>query len=133
MVNVEVSHLHGDDGRFLGEVRRALHPQGRFLYADYRTQTKIARLEQLARAAGLAGELRDITPNVVSACELDADRRRRIIRAGLPWYARLVLTSSLEGYSGLPGTPNLERFRSRDRMYFLGCLSPGPEDVVSVS
>ncbi len=133
VVNVEASHAYGDDARFLGEVRRVLHPQGRFLYADYRTRAKMARLEELASAAGLAGELRDITPNVVSACELDAERRRTIIRAGLPWYARLVLTSSLEGYSGLPGTANLERFRSRDRMYFLGCLSPRPEDVVSVS
>ena len=79
-------------------------------------------------AAGLAGELRDITPNVVSACELDAERRRRIIRAGLPWYARLLLTGSLEGYSGLPGTLNFERFRSGDRMYFLGCMSPCPQD-----
>jgi SAM-dependent methyltransferase len=129
VVNVEASHAYGDDATFLREVRRVLHPQGRFLYADYRTRTKVARLEQLARAAGLAGELRDITLNVVSACELDAARRRKIIRTGLPWYARLLLTSSLEGYSGLPGTPNLERFRGGDRMYFLSCMSPCQQDV----
>ena len=78
-------------------------------------------------------ELRDITRNVVSACELDAERRRSTIRAGLPWYARLLLTRSLERYSALPGTPNLKRFRSGDRMYFLGCMSPCRQDVVSDS
>jgi SAM-dependent methyltransferase len=132
VVNVEASHAYGDDARFLAEVRRVLHAEGRFLYADYRTRSKMGRLVELARAAGLAGELRDITHHVASACELDADRRRTMIRTGLPWYARLLLTSSLEGYSGLPGTPNLERFKSGDRMYFLACLSPSPQYAVRV-
>ena len=72
VVNVEASHAYGNDASFLREVRRVLHPRGQFLYADYRRRSKIAGLEQLARSAGLAGELRDITRNVVSACELDA-------------------------------------------------------------
>ena len=129
MVNVEASHAYGDDAAFLREVRRVLHPRGRFLYADYRTRRKIPRLEQLARAAGLAGALRDVTPNVVGACELDAERRRRIIRSGLPWYSHLLLANGLEGYSGLPGTLNFERFRSGDRMYFLSCMLPWRQDV----
>ena len=104
-------------------------PSGRFLYADYRTRRKMPRLEELARAAGLDGELRDITPNVVGACELDAERRRRMIRSGLPWYARLLLTRRLEGYSGLPGTLTFERFRGGDRMYFLTCMAPGDRQV----
>ena len=86
-------------------------------------------LEQLACAAGLAGDLRDITLNVVRACELDAERRRRIIHTGLPWYVRPLLASSLEGYAGLPGTFTYERFRSGDRMYFLTCMTPSKQDV----
>ncbi len=124
VVNVEASHAYGDDAAFLREVRRVLHPQGRFLFADYRASRKVACLEETASAAGLAGELRDITSNVVSACELDAERRRRIIRAGLPWYCRPMFSGSLEGYSSLPGTSNFERFRSGDRMYFLTCMRP---------
>lgn len=124
VINVEASHAYGDDAAFLTEVRRVLAPGGRFLFADYRTRRKIHVLEELACAAGLAGELRDITTNVVNACQLDAERRRRMIRTGLPWYARPLLTGSFEGYSGLPGTVNFDRFRSGNRMYFLTCMSP---------
>lgn len=123
VVNVEASHAYGDDARFFREVRRVLRPGGRFLFADYRTRSKIAIMRELAEAAGLAGDLRDITANVVNACELDADRRRKMIRANLPWYARPLLGGSLEGYSGLPGTRNFERFRTGDRMYFLSCMT----------
>ena len=57
VVSVEASHAYGDDSAFLREVRRVLCPQGRFLFADYRTRSKIPILERHARAAGLAGEL----------------------------------------------------------------------------
>ena len=87
-----------------------LSPQGRILYADYRTRRKIPRLEQLALASGLAGELRDITKNVVSACELDAERRRGVIRSGVPWFYRLLLSGHFERYAALPGTFTFERF-----------------------
>lgn len=129
VVSVEASHAYGNDDAFLREVRRVLRPRGQFLFTDYRTRRKIAVLEQLARAAGLAGELHDITTNVVSACELDAQRRRDIIRSGLPWYYRPLLASILERYSGLPGTRTYERFRSGDRMYFLTCMTPSEQDL----
>jgi ubiquinone/menaquinone biosynthesis C-methylase UbiE len=130
VVNVEASHAYGDDTSFLREVRRVLRPSGRFLFADSRTRRKMPRLEQLAHSAGLEGELRDITPNVVSACEQDAERRREIIRSGLPWYSRPMLAGLLQYYSGLPGTPKFERLRDGDRMYFLTCMTPrAPRDV----
>jgi ubiquinone/menaquinone biosynthesis C-methylase UbiE len=122
-VSVEASHAYGDDAAFLREVARVLRPGGRFLLADYRTRRKVHRLEQLAHAAGLRGELRDITPNVVSACELDAERRRGIIRSGVPWHYRLLFSGSIKRYSGLPGTVTYERFRNGDRMYFLSCMT----------
>lgn len=122
VINVEASHAYGNDTAFLREVSRVLRSDGCFLYADYRTRKKVRRLEQSISAAGLSGDLHDITDNVVGACDLDAERRRRIIRGGLRWYHRPLLTSSLEGYSGLPGTPNCERFRSGDRIYFLACM-----------
>ena len=86
VINVEASHAYRDDAAFLREVKRVLRAGGRFLYADHRTGRKMPRLEQLARAAGFVGPLRDVTPNVVRACELDSERRRALIRAGLPWW-----------------------------------------------
>ena len=124
VVSVEASHAYGNDPAFLREVRRVLRPRGRFLYADYRTRRKVPKLERLARAAGLDGELRDITSNVVSACEHDAERRREIIRSNLPWYYRWLVGARVERYSGLPGTATFERFRGGDRMYFLTCMTP---------
>lgn len=123
IVSVEASHAYGDDAAFLREVVRVLRPGGRFLYADYRKRRKVHQLERLTRAAGLRGELRDITSNVVTACELDAERRRGIIRSGVPWYCRLLLSESFERYAGLPGTLTFERFRNGDRMYFLTCMT----------
>ena len=72
---------------------------------------KVHRLEQLAHAAGLRGELRDITPNVVSACELDAERRQGIIRSGVPWYHRILFreaSSAIRAYRErhLPALPH---------------------------
>jgi SAM-dependent methyltransferase len=123
VVNVEASHAYGDERAFLAEVRRVLRAGGRFLYADHRTTRKMARLEKRLRRAGLAGTLRDITANVVRACELDSARRRALIRAGLPWWWRPFGIRRLEQYAGLPGTEACERLRRRDRTYFMACLT----------
>ena len=129
VVNVEASHAYRDDAAFLREVRRVLRAGGRFLYADHRTGRKLPRLERSARAAGLVGPLRDVTPNVVRACELDAERRRALIRSGLPWWYRPLGVARIEGYAGIPGTIAFERLRSRDRVYFIACLAPAQEEL----
>jgi len=129
VINVEASHAYGDEAAFLGEVRRVLRTGGRLLYGDYRTRRKISRLEQRLRAAGLAGPLRDITPNVVRACELDSARRRALIRSGLPWWCRPLGVGRLEQYAGIPGTAVFERLRNRDRMYFIACLTMLPGEL----
>jgi SAM-dependent methyltransferase len=123
VINVEASHAYGDEAAFFAEVRRVLRTGGRLLYADYRTRRKVPRLERRLRAAGLSGRLRDITPNVVRACELDSERRRALIRSGLPWWCRRLGVGRLEQYAGIPGTAAYERLRNRDRMYFIACLT----------
>ena len=125
VINLEASHAYGDEAAFFGEVGRVLRAEGRLLYGDHRTSRKMGRLEQHLRAAGLGGMLRDITANVVRACELDSTRRRALIRSGLPWWCRPLGVGRLEQYAGIPGTAAFERLRSRDRTYFVGCLTLG--------
>jgi SAM-dependent methyltransferase len=129
VINVEASHAYGDDAAFLREVRRVLRPGGRLLYADHRTRRKLPGLEQRLRAAGLTGPLRDVTSNVVRACELDSPRRRALIRAGLPRWYRPLGVARLEQYAGIPGTAAYERLRSRERIYFIACLTMAERDL----
>jgi ubiquinone/menaquinone biosynthesis C-methylase UbiE len=123
VVNVEASHVYGDDDSFFREVSRVLTRDGKFLYADYRHRDNVPALQRLARDTGFAGTFHDITANVVAACELDAGRRQALIRAGVPWYYRILANQQLKRYAAIPGTPNFERFRGGDRMYFMTCLT----------
>jgi hypothetical protein len=129
VINVEASHAYRDDAAFLREVRRVLGVRGRFLYADHRTRRKVPRLEQMACGAGFAGPLHDVTPSVVRSCELDSERRRTLIRSGLPWWYRPFGRRRLERYAGIPGTAAFERLRTRDRTYFIACLTVAQGDL----
>jgi ubiquinone/menaquinone biosynthesis C-methylase UbiE len=123
VVNVEASHVYGDDDSFFREVSRVLTRNGKFLYADYRRRDNVPALQRLARDTGFSGTFHDITANVVAACELDAGRRQALIRAGVPWYYRILANQQLKRYAAIPGTPNFQRFRDGDRMYFMTCLT----------
>jgi SAM-dependent methyltransferase len=127
VVNVEASHAYGDDAALLAEVRRVLTPGGAFLYADSRRAAKLGCLEQQVREAGFTGELADITEHVSLACELDRERRQALIRRGVPWYWRILLGRRLAQYAALPGSPKFEAFRTRERVYFMGCLAAPPD------
>jgi ubiquinone/menaquinone biosynthesis C-methylase UbiE len=128
VINVEASHAYRNDPVFVREVRRVLGPHGRFLYADYRKRREMQPFEELLRMSGLAGRLRDITANVVRACELDSERRRALIRSGLPRWAYLLGRRRVERYAGIPGTVSFERLRSRQRIYFIACLAAAPSE-----
>jgi ubiquinone/menaquinone biosynthesis C-methylase UbiE len=123
VVNVEASHVYGDDAAFFREVNRVLAQGGKFLYADYRRRCNVPMLERLARDAGFSGTFHDITANVVAACQLDAGRRQALIRAAVPWYYRILANERLKRYAAIPGTLNFERFRGGDRLYFMTCLT----------
>ena len=123
VVNVEASHVYGDDAAFFREVSRVLAQGGKFLYADYRCRSRVPTLERLAGDTGFSGTFHDITANVVAACQLDAGRRQALIRAAVPWYYRVLANERLKRYAAIPGTPNFERFRSGDWLYFMTCLT----------
>jgi ubiquinone/menaquinone biosynthesis C-methylase UbiE len=126
VVNVEASNAYRDDRAFFAEVCRVLVPKGAFLYADSRAPRKVPDLEGLAQETGLSGRLTDITDNVVRACELDSTRRRALIQTGVPRYGRMLLARRLENYAAVPGSKKLEKFRRRDRICFMACLTKSP-------
>jgi len=122
VVNVEASSAYGDERAFFREVHRILRPDGRFLYADSRSRRRLSSLEQLLHETGFAGRLVDVTGNVVAACELDSARRRALIRTAVPWYWRILLGRRLEQYAAVPGSKRFERFRNREKVYFMTCM-----------
>jgi ubiquinone/menaquinone biosynthesis C-methylase UbiE len=80
VLNVESSHCYGRFSAFLGEVRRVLRPDGRFLYADFRPREEVAGWRASLAAAGFAIEAeRDLRPGVVAALDADDDSKRDLI------------------------------------------------------
>jgi 3-oxoacyl-(acyl-carrier-protein) synthase/thioesterase domain-containing protein/SAM-dependent methyltransferase/acyl carrier protein len=76
VLNIESSHSYPDIDAFYREVRRVLRPGGHFLYADLFPVEQWETLRKQLRAAGLTClHERDITANVLRACDRVAARR----------------------------------------------------------
>lgn len=121
VVNVEASHNYGDYPGFFREVRRVLRPGGLFLYCDSGDPEQAATVALAMRQAGLAGEFRDITGNVVEACRLDSPRRLAVIRERAPWPYSWLLRNEVRNYAAVEGSRKIEAFRSRARIYWMTC------------
>ena len=122
VVNVEASHGYSDDEGFFREVWRVLRSDGAFLYADSRMQQHVPRSMQLLHKIGFKGNFRDITSNVARACELDSERRRALIRSGVPWPYRVLMRRKLDSYAGIAGSAKYQKFRTHRREYFMACM-----------
>jgi SAM-dependent methyltransferase len=78
VLNVESAHCYPSIDRFFSEVRRVLRPGGHLLYADIHGADEVPELERAIRASGLKQvEHGDISAGVVTALQLDSDRRKR--------------------------------------------------------
>jgi SAM-dependent methyltransferase len=114
VVNVESSHCYPSFEKFLFEVQRVLRPGGYFLYADFRERARLNEWHQALRSCKLA-VLRecDITSNVLTALDLDNDRKRELIDQLIP----RVLRSSFLDFAAVRGSALFEAFRSGKLVY----------------
>jgi ubiquinone/menaquinone biosynthesis C-methylase UbiE len=85
VVNIESSHCYGNVPAFAREVSRVLAPGGWFTFADMRSKSQLAALDDQLGAPGLElVEQRKISRGVVAALDAaEARKRERIARARL--------------------------------------------------
>jgi SAM-dependent methyltransferase len=113
VLNVESSHCYPDFDRFLAEVRRALRPAGRFLFADIRPRENVDVLRrQLAAQFSIVEEER-ITPNVLLALNRDSDRRSALIHNRAPKF----MHAGLKNFAGVEGSVVFAALEAGDLQY----------------
>jgi SAM-dependent methyltransferase len=117
VVNVEASNDYGDYEGFFREVRRVLRPSGTFLYCDTRKAENASRVPEALRRAGLVGEFRDITANVIEACRQDSPRRVRLLRNRMPWIYWVLFRQELRSYAAVKGSRKFRAFVNGARAY----------------
>lgn len=121
LLNVEASNDYGDFAGFFAEVERVLRPGGVFLYCDSRRAGEAAGVAGMMGQAGLTGDFRDITENVLAACRVDSARRLRLIQGRVPWIYRLMFGKELRSYAAVEGSKKFEAFVTRRRRYLMTC------------
>jgi ubiquinone/menaquinone biosynthesis C-methylase UbiE len=115
VINVESSHRYPDMKLFLNEVYRILRDDGYFLFTDFRNDYEIAVLQKELQSCGmkiLKEEL--ITPQVVSALELDDGRRRQLVEKLTPGF----LHKTALNFAGAVSSETYNRFVARKYVYF---------------
>lgn len=129
LLNVEASNDYGDHGRFFQEVRRVLRPDGVFLYCDTRKVEHIPYVTEALRAAGLAGQFRDITDHVLLACREDSPRRLTLLRKRMPWIYWLLFGAELRSYAAVEGSAKFNAFALGARRYKMTLAVPASTEA----
>lgn len=116
VVNVEASLYYPNITKFFEHVRRVLKPNGYFLYTDLRYEEKVAIWHAQIKAMGLKiVREEDITENVLSAMELDRERRVGMVKKYVP----AILHKSFYHFIGLaPDDPAAARPHLDNRRYW---------------
>ena len=109
VLNVESSHCYASMTAFLAEVKRVLKPGGRFLYADLRASADLPGWRALLQESGLSlMSETDITSNVLTALDLDHDRKAKLLETFVP----RALQAPFEDFAGMKGSVIHEGFRT---------------------
>lgn len=111
VTNVESSHCYPDAAAFYAEVRRVLRPAGRFLYTDLLAAGSLDERRLLLAELGFTVDVdRDITANVLAACDAVASRRVAAF-AGDP--------ADLADFLAVPGSAPYEAMRTGGSRYVI--------------
>jgi SAM-dependent methyltransferase len=112
VTNVESSHCYRDVVAFYHEVRRVLVRGGVLLYTDLLATASLpVRLAALAREALVLELERDVTANVLAACDLVAARRRAAFAP--------ADRAALADFLAVPGSAPYESMRSGASTYVI--------------
>ncbi len=114
VINIESSHRYPQPELFFTEAYRVLRPGGYFLFADFRDDIEVDRLDsQLKKTKFHLEKKQDITSNVVEALILVTPEREVLIRKLLPG----VLQSLGRTFSATTGSSTFNKFLTRKLVY----------------
>jgi SAM-dependent methyltransferase len=112
VVNIESSHCYSNVFQFYAEVRRVLRPHGTFLYCDLLDSAVLSSCKQKLNDLGLHIILeRNITANVLAACDLVARRRMSSFNSSGD--------SALQNFLAVPGSPTYVDLATGTKQFFI--------------
>jgi ubiquinone/menaquinone biosynthesis C-methylase UbiE len=126
VINVESSLNYPDMAAFLHEVQRVLRPGGYFLFADYRTRSKMKPLRAMLTSMPFEMlVLEDITPGILLGLECENPRKKELIDRKVPSF----LKKSVSRFAGLGmgDSGEYHKFLSRKKAYIAAILRKRPE------
>jgi ubiquinone/menaquinone biosynthesis C-methylase UbiE len=93
VINVESSLNYPDMAAFLSEVERVLRPGGHFLFADYRSRSKMEKLKPLLGNMRLEPVLLDdVTDGILRGLDHDEARKKELITRMTPRFLRKTVS-----------------------------------------
>lgn len=121
VINVESSLNYPDMPAFLSEVHRVLRPGGYFLFADYRSRSKMEKLRVLLAAMPLETlALNDVTEGILRGLVNENDRKKEMIDRLTP----RLLRNTMKEFAGIGNheSGEYQQFLSRERVYIAGAF-----------
>lgn len=120
VINIESSHRYSRVDLFLSEVYRILKPGGVLLFADFRNQYDLRKLNWQFKNRNfkrLKNEI--ITENVVETLKLSTPNREELVRKLLPKF----LQNLGRNFAAIEGTTTFNKFLTREFEYVFYVLS----------
>lgn len=119
VINIESSHRYSQMDRFLYEVYRVLKPGGFFLFADFRHENELEKLNiQLENSNFTFVKDEIITANVLEALKLSSTERVKLIHKLVPKF----LHGLGEKFAATEGTTTYNKFATQEFEYLFFIL-----------